>query len=402
MKYRNGTRHRAAAALTVLLAASVTLTACGGDPSGSAAEKSAKSAKSPGTSAKPVEDALVVTYDGGLYVLDGQTLKVAEDIPLKGFNRVNPAGDDRHVMVSTSTGFQVMDAVGRRLTDVGFKGPKPGHVVHHAGRTVLFSDGTGEVTVFDPEDLGDTRPKTETYDSAAPHHGVAIRLANGELVTTLGTEEKRVGITVLGADREEITRSEKCPGVHGEATAKGEAVVIGCEDGVLVYKDGAIKKVDSPTEYGRIGNQAGSEESPVVLGDYKKDKDAELERPEQVSLIDTESGEMRLVDIGTSYTFRSLARGPHGEALVLGTDGKIHVMDPRTGRITKKISVLGSWQEPLDWQQPRPALFVRGHTAYVSDPSSKKLVSIDIESGDRLASTRLPQSPNEVSGVKGH
>ncbi|MEU0523427.1 zinc metallochaperone AztD [Streptomyces niveus] len=403
MKYGNGTRHRAAAALGVLLAASLTLTACGGDPSGSTAEKSAKSAGAPGTSAKPVKDPVVVTYDGGLYVLDGQTLNVAEDIPLKGFNRVNPAGDDRHVMVSTATGFQVMDAVGRRLTDVEFKGPEPGHVVHHAGSTVLFSDGTGEVTVFDPEDLGDSiRPKSETYESAAPHHGVAIRLANGELVTTLGTEEKRVGVTVLGTDREEITRSEKCPGVHGEATAKDEAVVIGCEDGVLVYKDGAIKKVESPTEYGRIGNQAGSDKSPVVLGDYKKDKDAELERPEQVSLIDTGSGKMRLVDIGTSYTFRSLARGPHGEALVLGTDGKIHVIDPETGKVTRKISVLGPWQEPLNWQQPRPALFVRDHTAYVSDPSGRKLLAIDIESGERLAATRLPRSPNEVSGVKGH
>ncbi|MEV8285890.1 zinc metallochaperone AztD [Streptomyces niveus] len=399
---KHGARPRATIALTALLAACVTLTACGGDNSSeAAAETSAKSpVKEPVK--EPVKDPVVATYDGGLYVLDGATLKVAEDISLKGFNRVNPAGDDRHVMVSTAAGFQVMDAVGGRLTDVEFKGPKPGHVVHHAGRTVLFSDGTGEVTVFDPADLGDTRPKTTTYDSAAPHHGVAIQLANGELVTTLGTEEKRVGITVLGEDREEITRSEECPGVHGEATARGEAVVIGCEDGVLVYRDGAIKKVKSPTEYGRIGNQAGSDESPVVLGDYKKDKNAELERPEQVSLIDTESGTMRLVDIGTSYTFRSLARGPHGEALVLGTDGKIHVIDPETGDITKKIAALGSWQEPLDWQQPRPALFVRDHTAYVSDPSSKKLLAIDIESGKRLASTELPATPNELSGVKAH
>ncbi|MET4927298.1 zinc metallochaperone AztD [Streptomyces sp. PSRA5] len=400
---KHGPRPRATIALTALLAACVTLTACGGgDASGTAAEKSSDTPDTSDTSAKPVKDPIVATYDGGLYVLDGATLKVAGDIPLKGFNRVNPAGDDRHVMVSTATGFQVMDAVGRRLTDVEFKGPKPGHVVRHAGRTVLFSDGTGEVTVFDPEDLGDTRPKSTTYDSAAPHHGVAIQLANGELVTTLGTEEKRVGITVLGEDREEITRSEECPGVHGEATARDEAVVIGCEDGVLVYKDGAIKKVKSPTEYGRIGNQAGSDESPIVLGDYKKDKEAELERPEQVSLIDTESGTMRLVDIGTSYTFRSLARGPHGEALVLGTDGKIHVIDPATGRITKRISALGSWQEPLDWQQPRPALFVRDHIAYVSDPASRKLLAIDIESGERTASTELPKSPNELSGVKRH
>ncbi len=111
---------------------------------------------------------------------------------------------------------------------------------------------------------------------------------------------------------------------------------------------------------------------------------------------------MRLVDLGTSYTFRSLARGPHGEALVLGTDGKIHVIDPETGKVEKKISVLDSWKEPLDWQQPRPALFVRDHTAYVSDPANKKLTAVDIESGKKLASTELEQAPNEVSGVDAH
>ncbi|MFF7035741.1 MULTISPECIES: zinc metallochaperone AztD [Streptomyces] len=396
---KHAARPRTTAAVAALIVASLTLTACGNDAGDSAAESTEKK---PGSPAARIQDPIVTTYDGGLYVLDGATLKLAKDIPLAGFNRVNPAGSERHVMVSTATGFQVLDAVGGKLTDVEFEGSKPGHVVRHAGRTVLFSDGTGVVTVLDPKDLGDTKPKTETYTSAAPHHGVAIQLADGTLVTTLGTEEKRVGITVLGKDRKEITRSEECPGVHGEATAQGEAVVIGCEDGVLIYKDGAVKKVKSPTDYGRIGNQAGSDESPVVLGDYKKDKDAELERPEQVSLIDTRTGTMRLVDIGTSYTFRSLARGPHGEALVLGTDGSIHVIDPDTGKVTRKIAVLDPWQEPLDWQQPRPALFVRDHTAYVSDPSGKKLLAVDIESGERLASAELPKAPDELSGVKQH
>ncbi|MEU6358788.1 zinc metallochaperone AztD [Streptomyces albidoflavus] len=396
---KNAVRPRAAAAAAALLTASALLTACGGDSTEPAAGKARDTTDAP---AAPVKDPVVATYDGGLYVLDGATLKVAEDIPLKGFNRVNPAGDDRHVMVSTSTGFRVMDAVGGKLTDVEFEGSKPGHVVRHAGRTILFSDGTGEVTIFDPAQLGDGKPKSETYDSDAPHHGVAIQLAGGELVTTLGTEEKRTGIKVLDKDRKEITRNEKCPEVHGEAAAKDETVVVGCEDGVLVYKDGSVKKVQSPTEYGRIGNQAGSEESAVVLGDYKQDPDAELERPEQVSLIDTETGTMRLVDLGTSYTFRSLARGPHGEALVLGTDGRIHVIDPETGKVERKISVLDAWQEPLDWQQPRPALFVRDHTAYVSDPANKKLTAVDIESGKKLASTELEQAPNEVSGVDAH
>ncbi|MCT2590854.1 hypothetical protein LHJ74_13195 [Streptomyces sp. N2-109] len=388
------TRRRKLSGIAAILASSVVLTACGGEDEDSASDKS---------SAKPaakVAEPLVATYDGGLYILDGKTLKVAEDIPLEGFNRVNPAGDDRHVMVSTSTGFRVLDAAGKKLTKVEFKGAKPGHVVRHAGKTVLFSDGTGEVTLFDPQDLGDGKPKSENF-AGPPHHGVAIELENGELVTTLGNEEKGVGIRVLGKDRKkEIARDEKCPGVHGEATAQDEAVVIGCENGALIYQDGSITKVKSPTEYGRIGNQAGTDASPIVLGDYKKDADAELERPEQISLINTETGKLKLVDLGTSYTFRSLARGPHGEALVLGTDGKIHVIDPETGKTEDTIPVMDKWQEPLDWQQPRPAIFVRDHTAYVSDPSTKKLHAIDIESGKQLSEVTLPESPNELTGVQ--
>src|SRR5690606_38195452 len=132
-----------------------------------------------------------------------------------------------------------------------------------------------------------------------------------------------------------IAASDECPGIHGEAVAADEVVLAGCEDGVLIVKDQKITKVDSPDAYGRIGNQAGSETSPVVLGDYKSDPDAELERPTRVSLTDTTTGTITLVDLPSSYTFRSLARGEHGEGLVLGTDGKIHVIDPRTAKITK-------------------------------------------------------------------
>ncbi|MDQ0699988.1 zinc metallochaperone AztD [Streptomyces anulatus] len=391
-------RGRALTGAALALATATVLTACGGETSSSADTKSDKTADA--TPAVAVKEPLVATFDGGLYILDGESLKLAKTIDLPGFNRVNPAGDKDHVMVSTDGGFRVLNATDQALTDIEYKGAKPGHVVRHAAKTVLFTDGTGEVNVFDPTALSSgKKPSGRTYTSAEAHHGVAIELADGKLVSTLGTEEKRTGALVLDRNNKEIARSEDCPGVHGEAAAKNEAVGVGCEDGILIYKDGKFTKIDSPDDYGRIGNQAGSDASPVLLGDYKTDPDAELERPTRVSLIDTEKKKLRLVDLGTSYSFRSLARGPHGEALVLGTDGAIHVIDPDTGKIEKKIPVVGDWQEPLDWQQARPTLFVRGHVAYVSEPGKKALHAVDVETGKKITSVTLPKSTNELSGV---
>ncbi|MCX2970891.1 MULTISPECIES: zinc metallochaperone AztD [Streptomyces] len=390
-------RERAVRGAALALALCAALTACGGqdaDPSKAADEAT------PHTAAGAVRQPLVATFDGGLHVLDGASLELAETLDLPGFNRVNPAGDDRHVIVSTDDGFRVLDATAPRFTDIAYPGAKPGHVVRHAGRTVLFTDGTGEVHVFDPADLArGERPEGRSHTTEEPHHGVAVELANGELLTTLGDESERTGAVVLDGEDREVARNEDCPGVHGEAAAKGGAIAVGCEDGVLIYRDGEFTKVRSPDAYGRIGNQAGSDASPVLLGDYKSDPEAELERPERVSLIDTESGTLRLVDLGTSYSFRSLARGPHGEALVLGTDGAVHVIDPERGEVTRSFPAVGQWTEPLDWQQPRPTLFVRGHTAYVSEPDERRLHAFDVESGERTASVSLPTETNELTGV---
>lgn len=391
-------RDRALTSTALALAASVVLTACGADNDSSSDAKAAK--ETPNSQAATVKDPLVASFDGGLYVLDGETLKLTKTVELPGFNRVNPAGDDDHVIVSTDSGFRVLNAAQQTFTDIQYEGAKPGHVVRHADRTVLFTDGTGEVNVFDPAGLsGGEKPEGRTYTSAEPHHGVAIELSNGELLSTLGTEEKRTGALVLDENNKEIKRAENCPGVHGEAAARSEAIAVGCEDGVLIYKDGEFTKVDAPDTYGRIGNQAGSDVSTILLGDYKSDPEAELERPTRVSLIDTEKAKLRLIDLGTSYSFRSLARGPEGEALVLGTNGTLHVIDPKTGTVEKKIAAVDEWREPLDWQRARPTLFVRDHTAYVSEPSKRKLHAFDLDSGEKLTSVTLPKGTNELSGV---
>ncbi len=385
-------------------------------PAAPAAETSPVTRSTAAAEAATVTPRLVISHDQGLQVLDATSLEPVADLDLPGFNRLNAAGDGRHLLVSTAGEFRVLDAgtwaephgdhdhyytTAPALTETAFPATKPGHVVAHDGRTALFDDGTGTILVQDSAAIAAGAVGAREYTTPAAHHGVAVELADGDLVVSEGDEQARTGIRVLDPAGTEIAAATDCPGVHGEAMAAGEAVVIGCEDGAVVYRRGQITKVDSPDPYGRIGNQAGSDASPIVLGDYKTDPDAELERPTRVSLIDTRSARLKLVDLPSSYTFRSLGRGAAGEGLVLGTDGALHVIDPVKGKLTRSIPVVDPWTEPTEWQSPRPTLRVVGESAYVTDPATRTLRAVDYATGKVYRTAELTVTPNELEVASG-
>ncbi|MFJ4760288.1 hypothetical protein ACIP1V_05735 [Kocuria marina] len=234
---------------------------------------------------------------------------------------------------------------------------------------------------------------------------MALELTDGTLFTTQGTEDERHTVCVLGKDGAVKPETTGCPGVHGEAAAapgaSTDTVMAGCENGPVIYRDGTFHKVAVADAYARSGNLAGSERSPIVLGDYKVDEDAEQERPTRVALFDTRDGSHRLVDLGSSYWFRSLARGPVGEALVLTYDGKLNVIDVESGKVVRKIDVIQPWEEKADWQEAGPAIKVAGSSAYVTDAQNKKLHVVDLTKGEVAKTIDLPQTPVELAVVAG-
>ncbi|MFS0853401.1 zinc metallochaperone AztD [Microbacterium sp. 179-I 3D4 NHS] len=367
-----------------------------------------------GEPASPAAEAgprVAVAYEGGILVLDGETLETVGDVDTEEFTRLNPAGDGRHVMVTMSEGFQVLDtAAGTAdepaLTDLVFEADTPGHVVRHDGKTILYADGTSDTTVFDTADLAgaDALPEVETVAGVEAHHGVSVVLEDGTFLTTVGNADGRTGITVHDADGTEIATSAECPGVHGEGTAKDEAVVFGCEDGALIYADGEITKVAAPDQpYGRMGNAYVSETSPIVVGDYKDDPDAEGYLLHAVTLIDTAAKTLEVVDLpeGVAYTFRDVVRGPDDLAYILSADGAIHVLDPETGEITDSYPVIDPWEGPAEWQDPHPAIVVAGDIAYVTEPASDSIHAVDLTTGEVLASAELGVTPNEIAPAAG-
>ena len=178
-------------------------------------------------------------------------------------------------------------------------------------------------------------------------------------------------------------------------------VLVGCENGPVIYRAGNFHKVKAPDAYARTGNASGSPKSPFVLTDYKTDKNAEHERPTRVAVVDTRNASIRLVELGSSYWFRSLARGPVGEALVLTYDGSIAVIDPASAKVTARIPAIAKWSEKNDWKQPGPVLKVAGDRAYVTDAVNKQLVVIDLKSRKVLKRHSLDSPAVEMVPVTG-
>lgn len=378
-------------------AAALVLAGCSSSP----APASSPSAEATAAAEGP---RVALGYEGGVLVLGGEELEVLGDFESEDFIRLNSAGDGRHVMVTTSEGFQLLDVQKPELTDLLVPAATAGHVVVHGGKTVLYDDATSDTTIFDTADLAaldGSLPDAEVLPGVEAHHGVSVELEDGTLLTTVGGESGRTGIRVLDAERNEIDVNAECPGVHGEGTAEGERVVFGCENGVLIYADGEITKVSSPDTYGRIGNAYVAENSPLVVMDYKDDPDAEGYLLRNIALVDTEAETLTKVALpeGVEYTFRGVARGPAGEAVLIGTDGSLHWIDPASGEITKSLPVIDAWEGPAEWQAPHPAVKVAGDIAYVTDPANSQLVAVDLTSGEVVQTVELPQVPNEIAAV---
>lgn len=397
-------RHRLAAGAVTALAA-MTLAGC----AGAAAPASVPDSESE----IPTESGtrVAVAYDGGVLVLDGETLEPVGETELGGYLRVNGAGDaDGHVFVTADDGFHLLDT-GLASGDVVFTGEifdavTPGHVTPHAGRTALFDDGTGEVRIFDTDAVGTGElPSFDTLASAAAHHGVAIELSDGTTLSTIGTSESRTGVRHLAADGTELARDESCPGVHGEGAVKDEAVVFGCEDGVLLFADGAFSKLDAPDEFGRTGNAYVSDSSPIAVGDYKTDPDAEGYLLSALTLIDTEKQTLSIVQLpdGVEYTWRGVGRDEHDGIVLLSADGSLYSLDD-AGAVQDSWPVIDPWESPEEWQQPHPGLRVVGDIAYVTEPAANSIHAIDLHTGEVIATQELEVTLGEfvVVGAASH
>ena len=262
----------------------------------------------------------------------------------------------------------------------------PGHVVAHHGVTALFSDGDGTVTFFDPDDLVDGEPGTRVLELAVAHHGVAMQLSNGVVLTTAGDETERRSVLALDPDGGESARTDACPDVHGETVAAGEAVLFGCSGAVVVYENASFRTIGLPDEAAGVGGPVGTEHSSVVLADYGTEDETE---PTRVVMIDLADDSVRLIELPAAYYYWSLARTDDGLGLVLTTDGALHLIDPDSGDVVAAIPVIDAWTAPEDWRDAAPSVKVLDGLAYVSDPAGNAIHAVDVATRSVIATADL-------------
>ncbi|WP_062077212.1 hypothetical protein [Demequina globuliformis] len=433
------------------LAALLALTACATDADGDSDSPSAAASAGASADAHPEHEGeghdtegatgsaqeassrtprIVGTYDGGVVVLDAHTLEVEGDMAIDGFNRVSPAGDGRHVAVSTEGGWAILDAgtwsqghgdhdhyftAEPALTDLFIEAETPGHVTPHDGLTALWDDGTGNVLVVETSEWTDVveheHPHVmREWSAAEAHHGVAVAEEGGDMWATRGNDEERSGAMLLDGQGNEVVVSDDCPAVHGQTaveTSDGtELVLFGCGDGVLVFHGDHAHKIAGQTDgdVARTGNLHAVDGHDIVLGDLKTDSEGGLGLSEIV-LIDPAAETLEVVDpfqgADALYTWRGQARGDDGEVLTLGTDGVLRTMDPATGEQTVEVQVIDAWEVPEEWQTAHPSVQVVDGMAYVNDPAAQSVHIVDYVTGEIWKSVEVGYALNEVTSVTG-
>lgn len=275
-------------------------------------------------------------------------------------------------------------------------GTNPVHFVAHDGLVALHHDDDGSATVVRETALRGNSPRTWTFDTGREHHGIAVPFADLVLLSVANPDDEAdelpIGVEARDYRGRVLDQALDCPGLHGEA-ARGETVAIGCADGVLlveVHGDHLhATKVTEPEDTAeglRVGTVRSHEDVGYFLGNFG---------PESLALISPRTGTLTPVPIpGTVRSFwLHGARG--GTAVVLTTDGRVHLVDPRSGEIRRFADVVPEFGTTGQ----RPALAIGERSAYVTDPRDGTLTEIALRGLRVTARTDVGGSPTSLAVV---
>ncbi len=368
------------------------------------------------------EPRLALAYGDRVSVWNAASLTKIADVATNGAPVLWGSTDDRHIYVNDrgSKKLRVLDAGswreqatdtdGHKTTKYFTAQPKflaaevegvaPGHVDHYNGDTVVMYEAEAKVRRISQENLVNGSLSSLTIDYTDKQHGAAVPLKD-HTVTTLADKARPGllgnGIAIYNANGEFVKSAENCQRVHGQGVA-ADVALFTCVDGIVGTNGDDIFEMEYPS----AGNRAATLVSPkgdssVISGDfYNADTRASTN---SVLLMDVKSKTSRAVAVGSSYdSYGGMVRNDADDVIVVTDDGKLHVIDDETGAKLLESPVSDSVLDANGaLTGSRHKLEVIGETAYVANPNTQKLATVDLKTGNVVKTADVDASLSGLS-----
>lgn len=326
---------------------------------------------------------LVHTLDGTLRVYDaddGDLLAEFVHVVASGpaAVRTNSSGEFGFV-ITRSTGTVTIVDSGQVLEDHGdhadllFKEPRligsvhsgenPQHFASGFGRSIIYNDGSGTVTVFADDQLrAGVAPSSLR---ARVDHGAPLMTGEALIVGYGGVPE----IDVFSWEGARLQTLEGGTRLHGQARI-GRFIAFGVREGVVLltrrgegrYERALVAYPPQTPEGGHTGTLRAHPLVPHFVGRVG----------ESLLTVDPVGGAADLFPIGEEFRLFDFDRsGTH--LVVLSRSGRLYDVDPQTMAIRGSIQAVPPSDEPL------PALTLGNGLVWISDPINGRVVMIDLD-----------------------
>ncbi|QIM19185.1 hypothetical protein G7066_12530 [Leucobacter coleopterorum] len=368
------------------------------------------------------EPRLALAYGDRVSLWNAASLTKVADVATNGAPVLWGSTDDRHIYVNDrgSKKLRVLDAGSWReqTTDTDghettkyftaqpkfltaeVEGAAPGHVDHYGGETVAMYEAEAKVRRISKENLANGSLSSLTIDYTDKQHGAAVPLKDHTVITLADKARPGLlgnGIAIYNAKGEFVKSAENCPRAHGQGVA-ADIALFTCVDGIVGTNGDEIFEMEYPS----AGNRAATLVSPkgdstVISGDfYNADTRASTD---SVLLMDVKNKSSRAVAVGSSYdSYGGMVRNDADDIIVVTDDGKLHVIDDQTGAKLLESPVSDSVLDANGTLAgTRHKLEVIGETAFVANPNTQKLATVDLKTGNVVKTADLDASLSGLS-----
>lgn len=317
----------------------------------------------------------------------------------------NESGEFGYVFNRAESVVAVVDS-GQRLEDhdghtdlvfgdidvLGFiqNGVLPTHFTTTVGRSGIYNDGSGDITVIDESVLRTDFDAAFSVVSAHEDHGAPVLLADRMLVGYI----RQPHIEMLSYDGELLGTLPGISRAHGQDRV-GRFTAFGAVEGVMIvtetgsdFEATMVANPEGTPEDERTGTVYGHPALPHFIGNLG----AGLVAVNPESLSSTRH------ELPSEPWRFGIDRSGH-YAVVLGRSGNVYVLDAETFDLEATIPAVEPHDADAPAGTPVPSLTLGRRVAFLSNPADNTVLEIDLEHGEVEHSYALDRTHGTVTSI---